>query len=110
MSIATYGLGLNGDTLDYASVYGFGVVALFAIGQTGIHLYVIEEELRLMPVMQEIRDFSISKEDRIDLIGFENRIYIIPKKSYKINYIENRTYNIEFEDRVYKIYQRDNKK
>ena len=77
MSIVTYGLGINGDTVDYASVYGFGILPLYPFGQIPQYLYIVAEEVRF-PVIQFIyRVCEISYEPREDLIMYENRYVTI---------------------------------
>lgn len=80
MSIVTYGLGQNGDTIDYAVVMGFGVVTLFPFDQPAFYTYYIPEEIRLCAILNEVRNLNVVEDVRANSIKFENRTTIVPYK------------------------------
>jgi hypothetical protein len=80
MSIVTYGLGQNGDTFDFTTVYGFGILQAFPLGLIPSHLYIIPEELRFFSVFIEDRDCLVIEEERLDSIKFEDRVIKVRPK------------------------------
>lgn len=74
MPIVTYGLGQNGDTVDFPVVFGFGILPLFSIDQPVIYRYIVAEELRFNAIHRYDRILDIEDVNRLDLVHFENRI------------------------------------